>query len=39
MVKLPLDLVMGSRAFAENLEDNPDILILLDMIGGCDLNI
>lgn len=31
--------IMGSRAFAENLEDNPDILILLDMIGDADLNI
>ena len=33
------DWILGSRAFAESLEYQPEAVILLDMIGDADLNI
>lgn len=33
------DWILGSRAYAEALEEHPDMLILVDMIGDADLNI
>lgn len=33
------DWILGSRAFAENLETEPDAVVIVDMIGDADLNI
>jgi glutaminyl-peptide cyclotransferase len=33
------DWILGSRAFAESLVENPDAMVLVDMIGDADLNI
>ncbi|MBL6982663.1 MAG: M28 family peptidase [Anaerolineales bacterium] len=33
------DWILGSRAFVEQLEDLPDAVIIVDMIGDADLNI
>jgi Zn-dependent M28 family amino/carboxypeptidase len=38
--KLPgWDWILGSRAFAEGLDENPDAVVVVDMIGDADLNI
>jgi len=31
--------IIGSRAFVESLEENPDAVVIVDMIGDSDLNI
>jgi len=31
--------IMGSRAFANNLQEQPEVVVILDMIGDADLNI
>jgi Zn-dependent M28 family amino/carboxypeptidase len=33
------DWIMGSRAFVDSLEKNPDAVIIVDMVGDADLNI
>jgi glutaminyl-peptide cyclotransferase len=33
------DWILGSRAFVEALEDEPDVALVVDMIGDADLNI
>lgn len=33
------DWILGSRALAESLTENPDMVIIVDMIGDADLNI
>ena len=33
------DWILGSRAFAESLETEPDAVVIVDMIGDADLNI
>jgi glutaminyl-peptide cyclotransferase len=33
------DWILGSRAFAAQLEDKPDAVVIVDMIGDADLNI
>lgn len=33
------DWILGSRAFAESLQEKPDSVIIVDMIGDADLNI
>jgi Zn-dependent M28 family amino/carboxypeptidase len=33
------DWILGSRAFAAGLEDKPDAVVIVDMIGDADLNI
>ncbi len=33
------DWILGSRAFAANLEQTPDAVVILDMIGDSDLNV
>jgi len=33
------DWILGSRAFAESLDDKPDGVIIVDMVGDADLNL
>lgn len=33
------DWILGSRAFAENLDSSPDVVVVIDMVGDRDLNL